>query len=410
MRYKGVERTCGKGLLTALMLICIQPVGIAQETTDTVAASEKKPGLVKRLLDRINKPYDYFDDRYVREPRTKFIVTLTGDVQQTGVRIKDMIELEADWSISNSTLTNIQLQERVYRKAGIYVTYLGIRAGWGTEVGRKSAERNTSLYLGMTTPYYGLVGRYFNIKEKVTSDVHSTVNYNGKDYESESIVDDTYMESDYPADLREIQLDGYYAFNRHRFAYTAVYGGNVVQRRSAGSWMLGMKYLYGRVKFDSRETIFPIYVGGITRFTTHQLSVGGGYSYNLVVLNRDESGPHLKGLKNLTFNATIMPMFTVLNPLSFYYDKNLVEWFGYETDRRSRHSHPELNYTATAGMVLSIDRLCFDVNVHYDNFRFNTGSQTENLNKLGDEYAVQQNRMKGRFYNWGVEAQLQIRF
>ena len=141
MRYKGVERTCGKGLLTALMLICIQPVGIAQETTDTMAASEKKPGLVKRLLDRINKPYDYFDDRYVREPRTKFIVTLTGDVQQTGVRIKDMTELEADWSISNSTLTNIQLQERVYRKAGIYVTYLGIRAGWGARYPRRRVCR-----------------------------------------------------------------------------------------------------------------------------------------------------------------------------------------------------------------------------------------------------------------------------
>ncbi|MBQ8937403.1 MAG: hypothetical protein IJ066_06745 [Bacteroidaceae bacterium] len=38
----------------------------------------------------------------------------------------------------------------------------------------------------------------------------------------------------------------------------------VVQRRSAGSWMLGMKYLYGRVKFDSWEILLPIYVASIT--------------------------------------------------------------------------------------------------------------------------------------------------
>jgi len=87
-----------------------------------------------------------------------------------------------------------------------------------------------------------------------------------------------------------------------------------------------------------------------------------------------------------------------------------VEWFGYETDHRTRKSHPELNYTATTGMALSIDRFSFVVKVHYDNFRFNTGLQDENLNKLGDEYAMQKNRMKGRFFNWGVRADFQIKF
>ncbi|MBQ8937402.1 MAG: hypothetical protein IJ570_05000 [Prevotella sp.] len=101
---------------------------------------------------------------------------------------------------------------------------------------------------------------------------------------------------------------------------------------------------------------------------TYQLSLGGGYSYNLVVLNREERGPHLRGFRNLTFNATLMPMVT----------------------------------------MLSIDRVSFDVNFHYDNFRFNTGTQTENMDIMGA--AVQQNRMKGRFYNWGVEAELQIKF
>lgn len=410
MRYKKIEQTSRKVLLTSIMLLCMLPEAIAQETADTMATNQKKLGLFKRVLNYLNKPYGYFDDRYVKESQTKLIVTLTGEVQQTGVRINDAKKFETDLKISNSTLTNIRLQERVFRKVGVYVTFSGIRVGWGTEIGRKSAERNTSIYLAKTTPYYGLTARYFNIKEKVTANTHATVYYTGNDYENETITGDTYMETNYPANLRELQLDGYYAFNRHRFAYTAVYGSNVQQRRSAGSWMLGMKYLYGQVKFDSREVTFPIYVGGISRFTTHQLSVGGGYSYNLVVMNRDESGPHLKGLRNLTFNATIMPMITVLNPLTTYYDEKLIEWFGYETDHRTRHTHPALNYTATAGMVMSIDRLSFNVNAHYDNFHFNAGSQKENLNKLGKEHAEQQNRMKGRFYNWSVEAELQIKF
>ena len=397
-------------MLTALLLLGILPVATAQETTDTVAAREQKPGLVKQVLERFSKSYGYFDERYVRKPPTKLIVTLKGKVQQAGVSINDFSEFENDWGLSNSTQTDIQLQEHVCRKVGIYLTYSGIRAGGGMKVGRKSAERDISLYLGKLSPYYGLIGRYFNIKDKVTSDIHGMKDYHGEGWEIESEnINDTHVETDYPADLREIQLDGYYAFNRSRFAYTAVYGGNVVQRRSAGSWMLGMKYLYGRVKFDSRETDFPNYVGGITRFATHQLSVGGGYSYNLVALNRDERGPRLQGLRNLTFNATVMPMVTVLNPLTIYYNENHVEWFGYERNQRTRHSHPQLNYTATVGMALSIDRLGFDVRFHYDNFHFNTGLQTDNLNNLGKEYSVQQNRMKGRFYNWGVEAEMHIK-
>ena len=54
-------------------------------------------------------------------------------------------------------------------------------------------------------------------------------------------------------------------------------------------------------------------------------------------------------------------------------------------------------------MALSIDRLVFNARFHYDNFHFNTGTQTENLYIQGGEPEVQQNRMKGRFYNWGVE-------
>ena len=407
---KGSNRTRRKALLAVCMLLCIQPAATAQETVDSVEADGKMPGVIKQVLDRLNRPPRYLDDRYVRKPPTKFIVTLRGRVQQTGVRINDYSELDTDWGLANSTQADLRMQERLHYKAGCYITYSGIRAGLGMSVGRKSAEKSTSLYLGCINSYYGLTAQYNNIKEKVSSDVHSTVDYHGENYENDFMEDDTYMESDYPADMREIQLDGYYAFNRRRFAYTAVYGGSVVQRRSAGSWMLGMKYLYGRVKFDSRESIFPTHVGGITRFTTQQLSVGGGYSYNLVLLNRDESGPLLRGLRNLTFNATFMPMVTMFNPLTIYYDKNLVEWFGYETDHRTRKSHPELNYTATTGMALSIDRFSFVVKVHYDNFRFNTGLQDENMNKLGDEYAMQKNRMKGRFFNWGVRADFQMKF
>ena len=166
----------------ALLLLGLQPVATAQEATDTMAtaqeatdtmaAREQKPGLVKQVLERFSKSYGYFDERYVRKPPTKLIVTLKGKAQQAGVSINDFSEFENDWGLSNSTQTDIQLQERVCRKVGIYLTYSGIQAGGGMKVGRKSAERDISLYLSKLSPYYGLIGRYFNIKDKVTSDIY----------------------------------------------------------------------------------------------------------------------------------------------------------------------------------------------------------------------------------------------
>lgn len=145
---KGSDRTRRKALLAAWMLLCIQPAATAQETADSVEADGKMPGVIRQVLDRLNRPPRYLDDRYVRKPPTKFILTLRGRVQQTGVRINDYTELDTDWGLANSTQTNLRMQERLHYKAGGYITYSGIRAGLGMSVGRKSAEKSTSLYLG----------------------------------------------------------------------------------------------------------------------------------------------------------------------------------------------------------------------------------------------------------------------
>ena len=119
---KGSDRTRRKALLAVCMLLCIQPAATAQETADSVEADGKMPGVIRQVLDRLNRPPRYLDDRYVRKPPTKFILTLRGRVQQTGVRINDYTELDTDWGLANSTQTNLRMQERLHYKAGGYIT------------------------------------------------------------------------------------------------------------------------------------------------------------------------------------------------------------------------------------------------------------------------------------------------
>ncbi|MBR1713286.1 MAG: DUF4421 family protein [Alloprevotella sp.] len=406
-----MELTRLRTIAASLALCCVEAAAQSpadttttiQEQTDTVP--KKEVSLLTKLLNRLTAPNKYFDPSYLRKPRPKLMLGLTGNLQQTGVHFDGNVFFDSSHGLYNATKTHIQLQGRVFRKVGILVNYSGLGVGLSTKLGSKDGEKSTSLFLKLTYPYYGISARYFNIREKARARMHAEVySESGIETGEES------RTSDYPADLREFQLDGYYAFNRKRFGYTAVYRSNVLQQRSAGSWMLGLKYLYGRVKFDHKETAFLNFIGGSSRFATHQLSLGGGYSYNLVLLHKDESGPHMRGLRNLTLNATFMPMLTVLNPITVAHDNKMMnELFHFDTERYTQHSRPRLNYTATAGMVFSIDRYSLNISATYDNFRFHTGARTEQLDIMGD-HPQQISRMKGRFYNWNVGMQLRVRF
>jgi hypothetical protein len=386
-------------LLSSLALVC----NVARAQSVSIGVNGDAPSLLARYLNWLNEPYAYLDSNYVAQQCSRWIVSCTGSVLQSGVKLSDRVHSYVEGDLAKYSVTDIRLQERVYNDISLTLTYRGLSIGWGVEMGR-SSEKNQSFSFCWIKPYYGISARYTDLHEFAKADGYY-----------ESYVDDEVWSGDfgetseYTANLRECQVDGYYAFNVHKFAYSSVYGGGVYQRRSAGSWMVGLKYMYGRIKFDSREAAFLNYVGGISKVKTHQLSIGGGYSYNFVAFHKDGEGEQQHGLRNLTFNLTLMPMLTVLNPLIFSYESEMQqELFGLEGSR-TRHTRPQLNYTAMTGMVFSTGRYSIKAQCHYDNFRFNTGTHTEPFDLFGMD-AKDVNHMKGRFFHWGVSMELNVRF
>ncbi len=93
------------------------------------------------------------------------------------------------------------------------------------------------------------------------------------------------------------QLTGCYTFNHRRFSWPAAFTQSYIQKRSAGSWLIGFAYQAGSLKINTELFNEPwkgrIYMG--------DLAVGGGYAHNFVW--------HRKWLVHLS----LIPMLIVLN-------------------------------------------------------------------------------------------------
>jgi hypothetical protein len=121
-----------------------------------------------------------------------------------------------------------------------------------------------------------------------------------------------------------------------------------------------------------------------------------------------------------------MPQLTFLNRLNT--TRHYQEWKNeadgqskgeliYENDVTEKaNGNIMLNYTATAGVVLTVDRFRFPLNGHFNHFRVRL-KPTEHTERMWlteneDEDAKITCRAKthGYFYNWGIATELHVRF
>ena len=82
--------------------------------------------------------------------------------------------------------------------------------------------------------------------------------------------------------MKVLNLAGYYTFNHRRFSYPAAFTQSYIQRRSAGSWLVGFSYQGGSIvtsdELKAKNPNAPdvrIYLG--------HFGIGGGYGYNWVL-------------------------------------------------------------------------------------------------------------------------------
>lgn len=295
--------------------------------------------------------------------------------------------------------SSYSLGEGLCKKIGLEVGYGNVGFGYGLEVGPRSAAKKSSFAFNVVGKSWGVRLNYFKITNQFVS---------GLTLGEES--DDFYLHDEFTSEemaaLRSFTIDGYYVFNNKRFVYPAAYKMGLVQRRTAGSWMLTARYMQGDL-YNSHEAAMDSY-NLLDCFATMQASVGGGYSVNFVPWHRDPVGQRDEGLRNLTINLTAMPVITLFNYLkttSYEYDEDMN--LGEKTSKVMCYPMP--NYIGSAAVSLTMGRVYFSTQFTYNRFFFRSrdainNSQLEIPDNLTDlDY-------RGIFHDWMLKGLLVYRF
>lgn len=350
------------------------------------------------------RPNQNLDSTYVFQPRKNWSFSVSNDWSLPGFSMNTQYSV-ATGIMDTQAVLSLNTQHRSTNNIGIHAGLGALRVGYSYELG-KTEGPHRSLSMNVRGTWYGLGFRYLDRSEFLELSGSILNNNTGSTMDSQSIV------TAHPSDIRQVVVDGFYAFNRKKFSSASAYNGRMVQRRSVGSWMVSAKYMMGSVRVDTAEKGFIAFMQDFGRFTTHQFSLGGGYSFNWVPYHRDAVGPNnLHGLRNLTLNVTAMPMITVLNRvINMQYTQPDPENApnNYTDDISAQYSLTgwlKPNFIARAGASLAIGHFYLSLWADYSRFTFNTLQR--NISTSLSERALS---TSGFFSEWRAALELNYRF
>ncbi|MBR7005070.1 MAG: DUF4421 family protein [Bacteroidales bacterium] len=365
--------------------------------------AQEKTTLFDKVLGLISAPSRELDPTAVYQRAPSWTVSISSELRHAGINQKNDFNLKYidSYGIPQTYLIG-SMDSWLYggydKSVGIQVGYGNLSLGWNQKLFGDKEFKNSNLSFDFTSSGYAFQFQYMDFTHPMGYELSIGVP-DTDDYS------DTSGETENPARLRAFIADVSYSFNRRSFAYSAVYKGDKVQRRSAGSFMFGSKVINGLVE-SSPEDLISAMSAGVSRYTTTQVSFGGGYSYNFVAFHRQPDESTGKGLRNLTFNLTAIPMVTLFNKFSsttYEVDDNIGEFVKGSTT--SMNGNLLINYVTRAGMIYSKENKYFSLYGSYDSFSFKGKMSIP----YKDQY-INDCKITGRFARWSVGLRFGVKF
>ena len=293
-------------MIICCLLFSLNTVAQEKETIDSVSTQESKPNLMERLhqvqqyLD--TKAKAKVDPTYIEVPDKPWRVILRYKENAVDVDYSQSVDIpayneHADW--------NLSFEPPLASSIGFWVGYRGTGFSYS-----KSLTKNAGRYysISSTGAKYGFNFRLrrFNTKDARFSSTDRNLE-TGVESEFDSAV---IMPS--PVWIRSVYINGYYVFNGRRYSQAAAYNQSVIQRHSAGSFLLGATWYQSSFDYsDYTNAAYMIIGHGIHRIKVHQANLGIGYGYNWVPL------------RGLVVNVMAMPTISVYNRVKAYkYETN----------------------------------------------------------------------------------------
>ena len=369
------------------------------------AYSQRPDSFWNKFVNVISAPSMELDPAAVYQPAPRWSVAVSGELHQAGITQENVFDCLYTYDEDDGggvqqvqAFTSTKLLGGLDKGIGLQVGYGNLSLGWNQRIGGDKAYTNRTFSFDYLAPGYALQLQYFDFRRPVDYEMRISLG-DGSDMEDSG-------QTEKPGRMTTFIADAFYAFNRRSFAYSAVYKGNVVQRRSAGTWMFGVKYLQGLVENDPDEFISDL-MFGMARQDTRQFSFGGGFSYNLVPFHR-QPGADGEGLRNLTFNLTAIPMVTLFNQFSSSMRNDLEEGDPVWT-KNVINGKLHVNYVFKAGAIYTWDRFFIGVSGSYDSYNYK--GSTHIPDDFSDYYIdFDKIHSSGRFSRWSASLKLCVKF
>ena len=321
-----------------------------------------------KMLASLTEPKEYLDSAYVLQPRLKWMVAVEGSTIHTSMNLHSNLTI-SDFTGDKASITqgamDIGMSNNLYKKVGLSVEYGSMSAGYGVELGKKDTDHNTYFSFGTMGTFYGFSVQYYKTHQYVTGGLNL-----GEDVSLD-------LSSEYPGEMRNFSLTGYYAFNRKKFVLESAYSGRPLQRRSAGSWLVTAKYMQGDFSFSPDDAGLIALLNDLHRYSTWQISFGGGYSFNWVLFHKDPVDcNNWKGLRNLTLNATLQPM------VSFFTHIDTEQGEGADLKKVRYQGPPSITPAALGAISYAWSRYHITIQAGYSRFNLNS-VDTDDVEKNG---------------------------
>lgn len=340
------------------------------------------------------------DTTYIYQPKQGFTLGMFATLQQVGFDTRVMFHYLTEEGIQESGMTKYHLDEKPGTKLGLELGYGKFVVGYGIEIGPKRAYKKQSLGLNLLGKNWGLHSNYFKVSNTFNANI--AIGNAGDPYHLE----DDYISTD-PAFMQYLYIDGYYVFNNQRFAYPATYKAGLVQRKTAGAWIVTGRYMQGALYNPPLSIEDSYYV--LDGYSTMQISVGGGYSANFVCWHRDPVALRDKGLRNLTINLTLLPVITAFNYLkttSYQYND---EGEPIEDNISTIFCYPMPNFIGSSAISLTLDRFFISTQFAYNWFYFHS-AQAINPHDIPISPNVDDIAFRGSFSNWNLKLLFTYKF
>ena len=241
--------------------------------TEKPQTSEKKPGLGKRINNKLSKKYftTKYDTNYVARPKEKWLLRLLGNQTGNYIHAKGTV---------HDVYSKYDLHTKTNYTMGLEVNYCDIAATFSINPAKIGGDYNDYEF---NFEYHGQMIS-FDINYLRATSLTGDIKLGNMDHLDEEGLR-----------MNVVNASAYYTFNHRKFSYPAALYQNYYQLRSAGSWLAGLSVQAGSIKttdeLKARSPLAPE-----VHLTFANVSIGGGYGYNLVLGKRSQWLLHFSAL------------------------------------------------------------------------------------------------------------------